>query len=1155
MGFEYSWWVTPSRFALIFPETLPGMALFGLYTLVSLWLLYRRRADFRALRSSQVGLFIVGLLSIGLSSGIAMLAASPKNIIQAVPITQLTYPPTISLIALGILSAIAIWFGSGPGLVAGLVLGVAQARFSLLSANDIFAYAAWGLCTGLLVHQPYVGTFFKFIRTPLVAIGTGAFALVAFLGLNRLVETIPPFGVSAFEQMLGPFNLGWRLWLVCGIGFGILFTLIWGLAPHLRPHTHADVIPLTRRSLRARFIVALIPLIVCSFVLSVLMVTNSAMQLALDQAMNELDRSATIAGEGMEHFGVSGDNLLEKFSTDPTLLDPELRQTTLETDRQLVPFFRELLLTDVAGQVIAIAPQDTTDSNLSPEEMLLVNKALQFEMSGEVQLIKLPSGAVRMAFIRPLLDEENGQATGVLLGRVQPEINPEIQRVLTALQAAHGVGEGFIVDDRGLIVLHPEPDVVGRPWRMNPNALTWEVGSGLAYRDLSSANNESTLFYIRHIAGTPFTVVIQLPYSVVFEMSRSIFSPLLLSQLPFGLILLSIVPFLVARITRPLHMLAAATEQIAEGNLEIPVHISGDDEVAQLGSAFEQMRLRLKDRLNDLSLLLNISRSVSATLTLNEGVPLILEGVLEETGATVARFILLENDERADVFSSGLSDPAFQGLDRALVSIVSRRRDPFIEQDLRGNTTPGNTVPGTATPDIVRSPLRSIAAFPVRLQNRVVAILWVGALKTQAFDEAKVHFLNTLASQAAVLVENIRLFEATEDGRQRLAAILASTTDAILVIDHDRRLLLINPAAQTLLNLNEMAYGRSISSLDLPEPMLEAVTVLGEDTTHMPPTVEFSLPDKRTFNTNIAPIKGLATAKTRPGTETQVAGWVAVMRDVTHFKELDEMKTDFVSTVSHDLRAPLTFMRGYVTMLNMVGELNDKQQEYQERILEGIEQMSALIDDLLNLRRIEAGLGIRQEPCRLGLVLLEAVDLMRARAATKGVTLRLEPARPIPTEALADKSQHQSKEVMQRNAERGANATLAQRASATVIGDRTLLRQAIGNLVDNAIKYTPAGGLVSVGMDLSENVAVVRISDTGIGITPENQVRLFEKFYRIKRRETTDIAGTGLGLALVKSIVERHQGRVWMESELNKGSTFYIALPLQTTASGEEHIA
>ncbi|HQJ10661.1 MAG TPA: ATP-binding protein, partial [Anaerolineae bacterium] len=138
--------------------------------------------------------------------------------------------------------------------------------------------------------------------------------------------------------------------------------------------------------------------------------------------------------------------------------------------------------------------------------------------------------------------------------------------------------------------------------------------------------------------------------------------------------------------------------------------------------------------------------------------------------------------------------------------------------------------------------------------------------------------------------------------------------------------------------------------------------------------------------------------------------------------------------------------------------------------------------------------------------------------------------------------------------EPGASMSLAQRASATVLGDRTLLRQAIANLVDNAVKYTPAGGTVTVGMDLSENVAIVRVSDTGIGITPENQVRLFEKFYRIKRRETTDIAGTGLGLALVKSIVEHHHGRVWLESELNKGSTFYIALPLYTLpAASEEH--
>ena len=114
----------------------------------------------------------------------------------------------------------------------------------------------------------------------------------------------------------------------------------------------------------------------------------------------------------------------------------------------------------------------------------------------------------------------------------------------------------------------------------------------------------------------------------------------------------------------------------------------------------------------------------------------------------------------------------------------------------------------------------------------------------------------------------------------------------------------------------------------------------------------------------------------------------------------------------------------------------------------------------------------------------------------------------------------------------------------TVIGDRTLLRQAVSNLVDNSIKYTPAGGQVSVGLGMNDQEAVIRIADTGIGIAAEDQVRLFEKFYRIKRRETGNVQGTGLGLALVKSIIERHGGRVWVESELNKGSTFYIALPL-----------
>jgi PAS domain S-box-containing protein len=349
-------------------------------------------------------------------------------------------------------------------------------------------------------------------------------------------------------------------------------------------------------------------------------------------------------------------------------------------------------------------------------------------------------------------------------------------------------------------------------------------------------------------------------------------------------------------------------------------------------------------------------------------------------------------------------------------------------------------------------------------------------------------------------VENARLFQAAEGGRRQLAAILISTTDAVLVTDRDDRVLLVNPAAEQAFGIAaDAVIGQHINEAGLAS---ELVRVYEKP---LPPSEALSeevpLPDGRTLYANVSTILSA---------DGERMGRVAVMRDVTHFKELDELKSDFVATVSHDLRAPLTFMRGYTAMLPMVGELDDKQREYVDRILQGVGQMRELIDDLLDLGRIEAGVGLERKPCHLGAILVEAVDSMRARAAAKGLTLRLEPAK----------------------------------GTAVIAGDAALLRQAVSNLVDNAIKYTPSNGIVTVGLSIRNAHAVIHVADTGIGIALDDQVRLFEKFHRIKRRDTKDVPGTGLGLAIVKSIVERHGGKVWMESELDKGSTFYIDLPL-----------
>jgi signal transduction histidine kinase len=196
-------------------------------------------------------------------------------------------------------------------------------------------------------------------------------------------------------------------------------------------------------------------------------------------------------------------------------------------------------------------------------------------------------------------------------------------------------------------------------------------------------------------------------------------------------------------------------------------------------------------------------------------------------------------------------------------------------------------------------------------------------------------------------------------------------------------------------------------------------------------------------------------------------------------------------------------------MLPMIGALNVKQKDFVEKILGGIEQMTKLIDDLLDLGRIEAGVGLAREMCLMAQLVESAVDPLRGQAVAKSLALQIEVPEDLPA----------------------------------ISGDPTLLRQAISNLVENAIKYTPQGGKVRIGAEMRDGGLVLAVSDTGVGIAQADQVRLFEKFYRVRQRDTAHIKGTGLGLAIVKSVVERHGGRVWVESRLGRGSTFFVSLP------------
>jgi signal transduction histidine kinase len=320
----------------------------------------------------------------------------------------------------------------------------------------------------------------------------------------------------------------------------------------------------------------------------------------------------------------------------------------------------------------------------------------------------------------------------------------------------------------------------------------------------------------------------------------------------------------------------------------------------------------------------------------------------------------------------------------------------------------------------------------------------------------------------------------------------------VLVTDAANRLILANPAAENV-------FGVSVRRGERPDfaktIQIRGLSDLLQASSTERRSAEISAPDGKTYLAMASPM--LAEGKT--------VGRVCVLRDVTQLKEIDTLKSDFVATVSHDLRSPLTLMRGYATMLEMAGELNDQQKSYTRMIVQGVDNMAKLVNNLLDLGRIDFGVGLQLENIPVLDILERVTSSLQMQAKEKHISLGVEIPRDLPHVIEADKA---------------------------------LLQQALYNLVENALKYTPEGGEVTIRLQTDPSALIFAVQDTGIGIPQSDLPRLFEKFYRGTNREALAKRGTGLGLAIVKSIAERHGGKVWAESELGKGSTFYLLVPL-----------
>ncbi len=551
----------------------------------------------------------------------------------------------------------------------------------------------------------------------------------------------------------------------------------------------------------------------------------------------------------------------------------------------------------------------------------------------------------------------------------------------------------------------------------------------------------------------------------------------------------------------PVIILSAA--RINAGDVQSGLNLGADDYVTKPFDRRElfariRTKLRVKEaedtirrRNRELSVLPEIAKELSARLSVDELVSVVLHRTVETMGALVGHGLIFHpTSPLQKTYHISTSDPQktipFPQLDGLIKQIEESRQSKIIDDV--GNEAEWHGAEG--------DPTRSAVLVPLVGREHLLGMLVLGHEKSSYFKLEHLVLLQAIACQATIAVENAQLYEQQEREQQRLSAVLQSAADAILMFDDETRLLLHNPAGEKLFSDFEMRQGKPFtetpgyeSFMQLLERAKQSTDVTGADVVW---------PDGRTFSVSI--------------TRIQEGGYVAVLHDVSNFVKLEQVKNDFIATASHDLKNPITTITGFLQLLPHAGPLNDQQKDFIARINSAVSNMNELVHDMLELAQIDLETKLRHEEIDLGALLEKLTDEFQPQAQAKEQTLQLAiPAQPAHSQ-----------------------------------GDPLQLRQALNNLIGNAIKYTPVKGKIDVSLEQNGAEAIIKIRDTGYGIPAADLPFIFDRFYRVSEGHPEGIEGNGLGLAIVKSIAERHGGQVNVESVAEQGSCFRFTLPLHS---------
>ena len=836
-------------------------------------------------------------------------------------------------------------------------------------------------------------------------------------------------------------------------------------------------------SLRSRMLGTLGPVVLLLFIALAGVVWTVAGRAAKQMLSERMQNGSKVAASTVPFMLETGQNLILQLASDPGVLSASNSELEgyLEEHLGSVPYFEQYFLLGPSGETLAGFPVASFEGMQATD--------------GELEAIERAFGGVSLQFLSiPPFDSSSKAAQLSFVATVND--GSRVRAVLLGRSRlatnpfAQPILDNFnnLAEDGGRGFLLDSNQIV--VYQTEGNSLMTPY-AGSVFEEINlyeegDGSGEKQLVLYEPAIGSGWSVVSQLPLSIVQQIALDIALPVFVLLFGLALIAYLLLTRSLRSVTASLQDLIVKSERIAGGDLDTAIEIHHEDEIGGLGKSLERMRITLKARLEEIQRLLSVSQGISGSLEVQSQIEPILEASLA-SGASAARLVFHSEgdasvgDHVIQGFGLGKGGELYEAIDKQILALVSKQKKVLLKN------------PARARLDFADLEVpQALAAFALRQKNEQLGALWLAFSEAQSFDEEEIGYLQTLADQAASSALNARLYLQAELGRQRLEALFETSPDPVFLTDREGLILLANLSAQQLVNQSsEILYGESAQDVIEHEELLKLLTSEEEGFS----ATEINFGEGRIFSARVSEIR----------LENGWQGRVCLMRETTEARQSEAKRREFLTTTSHELLDPLELVDGYLSMINTVGDLSSKQSEFLAKSKQNIAGMTNLVNSLLDLERIESSKGLQIESFSIADVISEVVSEISPRAVQKSIKIEISEASQSPVELLAD---------------------------------RTLIQRAIYNLLDNGIKNSSRGGRVDINVGQESGELSISVRDYGAGFAAVDGPYVFDRVGDGEGR-------SGVGLSIVKSIIERHNGKVWAESELGAGSTFIAQFPME----------